>query len=343
MVCVDDRDGQGLFRSSHCEVTAIDPAHVRLLEERNAGRLTVSVRPDATQADVETLAAVPFLKSLTVYAPEVTRLDVLASFRDLVTLGVDVHAYPSVTELGGTRIEALTVSGCGTVRDLRPARSLRALATLYVGSAPCVTIDRLDGIEEMPSLRTFTSFAGLGDTSALARATSLKHLELYNARAPLVDIAGLELESLTLVLRGETAAEAAQRFAAMPVLARLKRLGLWTARAPKLPAMPALTHLDVFLATHESVTDTVDLGFVRSTPNLEGLRVGGARRADVRPLLRLRRLQSLDLAGVCAVDGKVLEKLPKLTWVTLFEGSEYRPDRKGLEVVFSRPSAHCGP
>lgn len=240
------------------------------------------------------------------------------------------------------KLRWFTLDGCGTVADLKPLRALPPGVEIQLGKSNCLTIDKVDGLEDATVVM---SFAIHNDLSALTNAKKLRRLYLGNGVLPLGVLGAMKLpalESLDLNLRKNTKADVTW-FLASPLVAQVKDLSIGVDHAPVLPPLPELTGLSVSLMLQDS--SRVDLSFVRSTPALKRLRVGGAIEADLTPLLTLKKLETLDVAGLCRIDPRPLARLPKLRWMTISMLVEetHKPVRSGLDVTRSNPYVLCSP
>nr|MBA2544092.1 hypothetical protein [Deltaproteobacteria bacterium] len=239
-------------------------------------------------------------------------------------------------------LRSLTIDGCGTLADLVPLRGLPAGIEIQLGKSNCLTVERLDGIEHAGAL---TAFAIVLDVSALSHATQLRRLSLRNGPLPMAGLVALKLPSLRSLdvnLRKSSRGDV-QRLLEAPLLGMLDELGITLDAAPALPALPRLRSLDVSLFPDD--TRRGEFRFLRAVPNLKRLRIGGVEQADLGPIVALRELDTLDVAGVCRIDARPLAKLPKLSWVTISRlvDEAHKPVRAGLEVHRSNPYALCSP
>lgn len=235
----------------------------------------------------------------------------------------------------------VTVDGCGTIPDLKPLAKLPRGVAIQLGRSECLVVERLDGIERAGSL---TSFAVVNDASALAKAAPLRQLALHNAPLPIADLLALppDIESLDVNLAKSSRGEIRQLLAS-PLVGGLDSLSFSVSEVPVLPPLPRLRSLSISMFPTD--TRRADLGFLRNTPDLKHLRIGGVQQAALAPILALRELETLDVAGLCRIDARPLARLPKLTWVTISMLVEetHKPVRSGLEVHRSNPYALCSP
>jgi hypothetical protein len=286
------------------------------------------------------LIALVVLAGSAVAAPPPTQPPPSLPIVELVLEAADVSTFVAGPQ--HARVRRVTVDGCGTVADLVPLRALPAGIDVQLGKSNCLSVDKLDGIERARSLM---SFAKVRDISALANATQLRDLSLNNGPLPIADLAALTLpalRSLNVNLHHHPEADAELLFES-PLVANLEELSFGVEFIPSLPALPKLRTLTASLYPHD--TRRGDLSFVRKAPALKHLRVGGLETADLAPILALRDLETLDIAGLCRVDARRLARLPKLRWVTISKQVEEarKPVRTGLEVTPSNPYALCSP
>ncbi len=233
----------------------------------------------------------------------------------------------------------VTVDGCGTIPDLAPLKSLPSGVELQLGKSNCLTIERLDGVERVGSLSVF---GVVRDASALARATPLRRLSLHNGPLPIADLVALppDLEALDVNLQKSSRGEIRQLFAS-PLVRGLDSLSISVSEVPALPRLPKLTKL--YVSMFPADTSYADLGFLRNTPAVKHLGIGGVEDANLEPIIALRRLETLDVAGLCRIDARPLARMPTLTRVTIARSVDEanKPVRAGLDVHRSNPYALC--
>ena len=259
-----------------------------------------------------------------------------------LSLTIDIRDLPTfVVKPEHAHLRWVTVDGCGKIRDLAPLAKLPRGLSITVGKSNCLVVESVQGIENAGS---FSAFAVVGDASALSRAPALRSVSLHNGPLPVADLVMLPpgLESLDLNLMKSSRDEIRQLLAS-PVVGGLGSLDISVTEVPVLPRLPRLRSLTVSMFPTD--TRRADLGFLRNTPDLHYLRVGGVERAALGPILALRKLETLDVAGLCRIDARPLARLPKLARVTISKlvlDSEL-PVRSGLDVHRSNPFALCSP
>ena len=236
----------------------------------------------------------------------------------------------------------LTVTGCGRLADLVPLRAITTLTRVQLGTDDCLEVARLDGLELVKELR---AFAVVDDVAALAQAKHLDALALQNGVMPVAALAALPLtlDSLELNLQKNPRSDLAVLMNG-PLVRHVRSLSLDLAFVPTLlPDLPELESLSVSM--FPANTARGDLAFVGKAPHLKHLVTGGVQHADLAPILALRELETLDIAGICHVDARVLATLPNLTWVavSMQVDAQAWPVRAGLEVTTSNPYAICSP
>lgn len=233
----------------------------------------------------------------------------------------------------------LTVTGCGRLADLVPLRAITTLTRVQLGTDDCLEVARLDGLELVEELR---SFAIVDDVAALVQAKHLDALALQNGVIPVTALAALplKLDSLELNLQKNPRSDLAVLMNG-PLVRHVRSLSLDLAFVPTMPDLPELESLSVSM--FPANTERGDLAFVGKAPHLKHLVTGGVQHADLAPILALRELETLDIAGICHVDARALAKLPNLTWVTVSMQVDAKawPVRAGLEVTTSNPYALC--
>ena len=265
-------------------------------------------------------------------------------FEDLESISVDVSDVPRLEGLSLQKARALTISGCGELRDLAALRGLSNLETLSLGGAPCLRVASTRGLESLTHLSTLQSFAQIADLTPLREMKALRHLMLFNGPGSVAELDGLTLQSLTVNLALASASEA-DALEKLPLLAKLETFDLTVQRVPALPPMPALKRLRVALFMPEGTPPpfAIDLAFLSAMPALEGLVLGGAMNADLTAIVKLGKLTTLDIAGICNVDARPLARAPRLVWLSVPQriGVQLLPQKTGLEIVRSNPFAIC--
>jgi hypothetical protein len=256
-----------------------------------------------------------------------------------VTFSIDAAQLSTLKLSAPAGLTDLTVTGCGRLADLVPLRAITTLIRVQLGTDDCLEVARLDGLELVEELR---SFAIVDDVTALAQATHLDALALHNGVMPVAALAALPLtlDSLELNLQKNRRSDLAVLMNG-PLVRHVRSLSLDLAFVPTLPDLPELESLSVSM--FPANTDRGDLAFVGKAPHLKHLVTGGVQHADLAPILALRELETLDIAGICHVDARALAKLPNLTWVAVSMQVDAKawPVRAGLEVTPSNPYALC--
>jgi hypothetical protein len=236
----------------------------------------------------------------------------------------------------------LTVTGCGRLADLVPLRAITTLTRVQLGTDDCLEVSRLEGLELVKELR---AFAVVDDVGALTHAKHLDALALQNGVMPVAALAALplRLDSLELNLQKNSPSDVALLMNG-PLVHHVRSLSLDLAFVPTVAMLPELPELEsLSVSMFPANTDRGDLAFVGKAPHVKHLVTGGVQHADLAPILALRELETLDIAGICHVDARALERLPNLTSVTVsiqVDATAW-PVRAGLEVTTSNPYAIC--
>jgi hypothetical protein len=256
-----------------------------------------------------------------------------------VAFSIGAAQLSKLNESAPAGLTDLTVTGCGRLTDLVPLRAITTLIRVQLGTDNCLEVARLDGIELVEELR---AFAVVDDVAALAQAKHLDALALHNGVIQVATLAALplKLDSLELNLRKNPRSDLAVLMNG-PLVRHLRSLSLDLDFVPTLPDLPALESLSVSM--FPANTERADLAFVGKALHLKHLVTGGVQHASLSPILALRELETLDIAGICHVDARALAELPNLTWVavSMQVDANVWPVRAGLEVTPSNPYAIC--
>jgi Leucine-rich repeat (LRR) protein len=295
-----------------CTVHKLDAAAKKEIEaQEDRDEITVEFDETAADADVKTIAQVPWVKSVSVRSNK--------TFSDLSAFS----SLKSVTKLD--------FYGSDKVVSLAPIKGLTTLVELDLYMTK---VADLKPIASMTALKKLELYATeVTDLSPIAKLTGLTYLGLYMVKvadwAPVKGLVNLEelwisfadLKDLSVVAGMKKLKKidggwmsSLTDISALLGLSELETLELREAPITTIAPLSGATHLKTLELSTTKITSLAPLS---KTTELESLDVSSIAISDLTPLAGATELTSLDLRNTKVTSLAPLAKLTKLAYVDL--------------------------
>ena len=280
--------------------------------DKNTQTLVISDQT-LTSADLETIASLTELTSLSLNGCSLSDLTVLAQLTGLTSLSLENNSITDLAPLGSLRsLNSLYLSGNADIESLEPLYGLDGLTTLDIRGRE-ITDEELEALqEELPGCTILTdtptqtvveitlggvtfesdvtelnlSGLGLTDISALSACTALESLDISNNQ--ISDISVL---------------------AAMP---NLKTLSFSSNQVSSISPLLALTNLEVLRFSGNNVSNIAALSGHTAITELD---MSDNPLDSLTTLSTLTGLKTLTLQS-CGLEDSDLETLRSMTWLS---------------------------
>jgi Leucine-rich repeat (LRR) protein len=312
------RDG---YKSHSCDLTAVTPENRKRLEALPKDEaLTIGFLAGTTDAGLASVAAIPWVENITLFADQPLDLAPLRQLTKLKRLDVLCPAacLANPDDLGAlTNLEVLAMRGGSTrLLDLHTLGKLTKLRELM---AVDWNLRGLDALAALPALVTLTlSGAKVDDLKPLGRLPRLTTLSLARVDAPPDDFTWLaNLRQLEYLYLDGTAITNLAPLAAMP---SLRELSFSSTGVTSVEPLKGLDRLGTLMLADTAVSD---LGPLAGLPTLHGLYINHTGVKNLEPVAALPALTTLEARDSKITDLGPLRRAKKLEVLDL-DGSQVR-------------------